>query len=126
MNDNFNNYEKILMEKRREVMERIEYLTGILQDPRELTPYHPGASLGDWGTDVNEREKSFALLDREEKYLWLIDRSLEEIQRGDYGKCRVCGKEIEKERLEAVPTTRICVPCKKLEKRRNFNKVMAG
>lgn len=34
------------------------------------------------------------------------------IERGVYGKCERCGGPIGEERLEAVPTTRLCITCK--------------
>jgi len=37
-----------------------------------------------------------------------IDEALLRIGRGEYGRCEVCGREIELERLEAIPTARLC------------------
>lgn len=34
------------------------------------------------------------------------------IERGVYGKCERCGGPIGDERLEAIPTTRLCITCK--------------
>lgn len=34
------------------------------------------------------------------------------IERGVYGKCEHCGRPIGDERLEAIPTTRLCIVCK--------------
>jgi RNA polymerase-binding transcription factor DksA len=33
------------------------------------------------------------------------------VDRGSYGQCERCGKEIGPERLEAVPTARLCISC---------------
>ena len=41
-----------------------------------------------------------------------IADALEKIEKGTYGICESCGKEISYERLEAVPTARLCVECK--------------
>lgn len=30
---------------------------------------------------------------------------------GEYGKCENCGKEIEEERLKAVPEAKLCIKC---------------
>jgi DnaK suppressor protein len=113
-------FKKILLEKRKEVNERIEHLREIaLESPAE-SGNNSGYSfhMADQGTDAMEREKAFLFLSREEKFLQQIDRSLTAIDLGEYGICRVCNKEIDEERLKAVPTTRICVPCKKAESRR--------
>lgn len=41
-----------------------------------------------------------------------IQRALEKLDEGTYGKCESCGKEIPAERLEAVPAATLCVDCK--------------
>lgn len=40
-----------------------------------------------------------------------IRRALNLIESGQYGKCTACGKEISKERLEAVPYATKCIKC---------------
>ena len=32
-------------------------------------------------------------------------------ERGDYGRCETCGDPIEIERLEVLPTARLCTTC---------------
>ena len=59
-----------------------------------------------------EREKAFLFISREEKYIKQIEAALERVENGTYGICRVTGKEIERERLEAVPTTTISYQAK--------------
>ncbi len=113
-------FRKLLLEKRKEVSERIEHLREVaLESPAE-TGNNSSYSfhMADQGTDAMEREKAFLFLSREEKFFQQIERSLTAIELGEYGICRVCGKEIDEERLKAVPTTRICVPCKQAESRR--------
>lgn len=41
-----------------------------------------------------------------------VNEALGKIERGEYGVCERCGKEIEKERLEAVPEAKYCKLCK--------------
>ncbi|WFF38949.1 RNA polymerase-binding protein DksA [Moraxella nasibovis] len=71
--------------------------------------------------DINDRatqEEEFALAlrtrDRERKLIRKIDKSLAEIQTGDYGYCETCGTEIGLKRLEARPTATQCIDCKTL------------
>lgn len=113
-------FRRILMEKRKEVHERISHLREIALEAPASTGNNSGYSfhMADQGTDAMEREKAFLFLSREEKYLQQIERSLSALDLGEYGICRVCGREISEERLNAVPTTRICVPCKQAEARR--------
>lgn len=40
-----------------------------------------------------------------------IKNSLLRIRKGTWGKCENCGKPIEAERLEAIPTAALCLSC---------------
>ncbi len=113
-------FKKILLTKRKEVLERMEHLREVAMESPASAGNNSGYSfhMADQGTDAMEREKAFLFLSREEKYLQQIDRSLTAISMEEYGKCRVCGNDISEDRLKAVPTTRICVPCKQKEARR--------
>jgi RNA polymerase-binding transcription factor DksA len=63
---------------------------------------------GDIGTETFEREKDFSLLEQLEAEIGDLDAALRKIDEGTYGTCEICGKEIEAERLEAMPGTRTC------------------
>ncbi len=112
-------YKELLINKRKEVLKRIERLREVAMESnyKESNGDHSGYSfhMADQGTDAMEREKAFLFLSREEKYLQQILQALQRIELNEYGICRVCGKEIDDKRLELVPTTRICVPCKTKE-----------
>jgi len=41
-----------------------------------------------------------------------INKTLDKIKKGEYGKCNYCGKEIPEERLLARPASSSCVECK--------------
>ncbi len=116
-------FQKILQKKRSEVLERIDDLrqATLESNYKDTHGEHSGYSIhmADIGTDAMEREKAFLFLSREEKYLQQIDQALQRIDLGEYGICRVCGRQIDEKRLEIVPTTRICVPCKLEEAKKN-------
>ena len=38
-----------------------------------------------------------------------VDRALERLDQGTYGRCDACGEAIAEERLEVVPAARFCV-----------------
>ena len=42
-----------------------------------------------------------------------INSALEKIQKGKYGKCEECKKEISKERLKICPEAKFCLKCNK-------------
>jgi RNA polymerase-binding transcription factor DksA len=66
---------------------------------------HPG----DLGTETFEREKDFSILEQLEAEITDLDAALRKIDEGTYGICEVCSKEIEPERLEAIPGARTCI-----------------
>lgn len=73
----------------------------------ELSNYdnHPG----DHGSEMFEREKDIALNERTEQDLYDTEQALTAMRNGTYGTCEVCGADIPRERLEAVPQTLYCV-----------------
>lgn len=49
---------------------------------------------------------------RENFYLKKIRKALMKIEAGDYGLCEECGAEISLARLQARPTSEMCIGCK--------------
>ena len=58
--------------------------------------------------EVEEFEKRFAVEAELEVRLTEINDALARIEAGAYGKCRVCGEEIEEARLNANPAAETC------------------
>ena len=74
--------------------------------------------MADQGTDTMEREMAFSLASREGRYLHHLNEALARIESGSYGKCRTCGLDISRERLEAVPHATQCIKCKNSEEKK--------
>ena len=74
--------------------------------------------MADQGTDTMEREMAFSLASREGRYLHHLNEALDRIKDGTYGKCRSCGNDISKSRLEAVPNATQCIKCKNTEEKK--------
>ena len=68
--------------------------------------------MADAGTDQQEMEKNYYMMDRENKFLQYLNRALEMIQDGTFGICVTCRQLISKERLLEVPHTTSCFKCK--------------
>ena len=47
-----------------------------------------------------------------------VERALERLDDGTYGRCENCGNPIPKARLQAFPRATLCVTCKQREERR--------
>lgn len=58
-----------------------------------------------------ERAHVAALLAGARDHLTELDRALERLGSGEYGRCEKCGKPIPAERLEIRPAAGTCVPC---------------
>ncbi len=86
-------------------------------DEGELSSYdnHPADS----GDELFLRERDQAITDMQEDMLSDVDRALKAIEDGTYGICEVCGKEIEFERLDIIPETRLCIEHAKEEAEQN-------
>lgn len=76
----------------------------------ELAAYdqHPG----DIASELFERSKDLSLREDVKSRLNALEDALDEIERGTYGTCEVCGDNIDLERLEAVPHTTLCYRCR--------------
>ena len=109
-------FKDLILKKREELIKNIEYFKNVTSNTtsQEASGDHSAYSfhMADQGTDAMEREKAFLFASRDEKYLKQINEALERIENGTYGICRVTGKDIGRERLEAVPTTTISYEAK--------------
>jgi DnaK suppressor protein len=108
-------FKNLLLKKREEILKNMDYLKNIVNSTnQEASGDHSAYAfhMADQGTDAMEREKVFLFASRDEKYLKQIEAALDRVENGTFGICRVTGKLISKERLEAVPTTTISYEAK--------------
>jgi len=116
MKDDMKEHMKELLDKqRREIEHTIELMKEnktAEQDkysPTELSNYdnHPA----EMATEVFFVEFNNGLKVHEEHLLMEIHDALGRINEGKFGICAFCGKEINSERLEVIPYTRLCIEC---------------
>lgn len=108
-------FKKIILEKRKEILEELETLKASMMDVTtgEYATENSTYSLHmEQGTDTMEREKTFLFASREGKFLNYLDDALKRLEKGEYGFCLDCGTLIDRERLEAVPHAQLCINCK--------------
>jgi RNA polymerase-binding transcription factor DksA len=73
--------------------------------------------MADAATDSYDRDLALGMLSSEQDAIFEIDQALDRIYKGDYGRCELTGKPIERARLEAIPWTRFCAEAERqLEK----------
>ena len=76
---------------------------------------YPNRESGNMEEEADEAQEYDNLLSLEhnlELRLKDVNLALEKVEKGKYGKCEKCGKEIEEKRLEAVPEAKLCMKCK--------------
>lgn len=113
-------FRKLILKKKGEALEDIDQMKSRLEDAQEQAEgytYH----MADSGTDAMEREMLYLMISRQQKFVGYLDRALERIKQKTYGICKITGKPIPKERLEAVPHTETTVEAKLEEKKKNTN-----
>ncbi len=111
-------FRELILQRRQEAKSEIEQMRKQVEQAKEQSDDNTayGIHMADAGTDAMEREKLHLMIARQQKYVGYLDRALERIDNKTYGVCRVTGKPIAKERLEAVPHTEISIEAKRKEK----------
>ena len=114
-------FRKLILDKKKETESEIQTLrSGLSSDSRELLDDDSGYSfhMADSASVATGRESNFIMIDRLQKLMGYLDRALVRIDNKTYGICRVTGKPIPKERLEAIPHTELSVEGKNREQRK--------
>ncbi len=110
-------FEKLLLTKRKEIVDELTTIKKTLSDgyesSGEITSYP--SHMADIGTDSSEKETLSLIITTVSQMLNDIDEALAKIADGTYGYCEICGKEINSERLEFIPHTKLCIKCKEKE-----------
>jgi YteA family regulatory protein len=112
--------DKRRMEKELEESNRFNHNESLRDSVQELSSYdnHPA----DLGTETFEREKDLALKMNLDEIHQRVCEALEWMEKGKYGICENCSREIGLERLEAVPYTTLCIECQWEEETHHQNR----
>lgn len=104
-------FQEALEAERRRVQDALRYLHAEepAGDGDEGQESRMEDHLADSAAVTYDREVDYSLEENSEQVLEEIDRALERIRNGTYGKCRRCGKDIPAERLEAIPYAQYCI-----------------
>lgn len=102
---NTDHFKKLLLAKRRELQTTLRALEqeGSAPGEGEVRDYTDDATADQGASD------SLEAATRLSQTLEEVQDALRRIEDGTYGKCTVCGREIEPARLEAVPWTPYCL-----------------
>jgi len=107
----FHELEAKLLEMKRVLREDVESLE---READGAASQAPGSlsHLADRGTDAAEHHLSLERRGAATDVLQEVADALDRLRDGSFGVCEDCGKPISEARLEAIPYTRLCIPCK--------------
>jgi RNA polymerase-binding protein DksA len=77
-----------------------------------------GDDQADAGSKTFEREQELSIANNRRDLLRQMERAMERLDAGTYGRCESCSQPIPKARLQAFPSATLCVRCKQREERR--------
>ena len=107
-------FKTLILEKRKilsaELLEAKEKADEVLNNNSTNAIY--SSHMADAGSDQQEMEKNYYMMNRENNYLQYLNRALSMIEEGTFGICSICGELIDKERIIEVPHTSSCYDCK--------------
>lgn len=100
-------YKDILLEEKERIENILEHRDGYANEELSNVDNHPA----DIGTEMFMKEQDEGFKASYKGTLEKIDISLLNIEDGSFGNCISCNKDIEEERLEAIPYTSLCSDC---------------
>jgi RNA polymerase-binding protein DksA len=103
--------EQFIVEERHKLLDEQKSTRRALERLREALREEVDVDAEEGEPDLIEREKNVALVSQMEYKLEGIDAALRALDKGTYGLCERCGKEISMERLEVKPDATLCVQC---------------
>ncbi len=103
--------QQIALREKRKLLEEQTRISGELERLREALKIEVDVDAEEGDPDLIEREKNVALVSQLESRLARVQAALRSIEKGKYGICERCNKEIPTERLEVRPDATLCVTC---------------
>ena len=102
---------EVLRDERRRLVHQLSELGA--DESGELTgAVEFGDGFADAAATTAERTEILGIVEHAKVMLDDVDAALARIERGTYGSCDDCGKEIGAARMEFRPTSKYCFDCK--------------
>ena len=114
--EELDHFKALLLKEQQKITEEVEELKqaiGDYDDQEDDVSSSLDHHTGDLGTEEENKETNYILIERDLDKLEQVNAALDRIDNGTYGVCEDTGKKIAKERLEAVPYTRLSMEAQK-------------
>lgn len=120
--ERLNDFTKLILKERGRILRK---LRNVRDDIERATESRVAEDFEDAQSAVGKEILS-DLIQKGTHELEAVNRALERIIEGTYGKCLQCGCDIVLARLEAMPTTAFCVSCQSLKERISSREVVSA
>ncbi|HPB59544.1 MAG TPA: TraR/DksA family transcriptional regulator [Candidatus Saccharicenans sp.] len=100
-------FRKLLLERKNSIIRK---LSQFYHESKEIET-DTALDVADKAETSYTKEFLLGLTDSEREQLQLIDQALDRLEKGEYGLCQVCHREIGKKRLQIIPWTPYCINC---------------
>ncbi len=100
-------FRKTLLDKKEKIVHK---LSQVMTESKEVET-NVAQDLVDKAESSYTKEFLLSLSDAEREQLMLIDEALRRLDRDGFGLCQLCGQEIGKKRIAALPWTPTCINC---------------
>lgn len=100
-----NNAKQNLLKLKEEYETRIDKIEDHIQNPQDDLNEH----WEDQAISYRQNDMRQSLRDEARQNLVYVENALSRIENGTYGECEVCGKQIEEQRLQALPYATLCM-----------------
>ncbi|KRG35072.1 MULTISPECIES: TraR/DksA C4-type zinc finger protein [unclassified Psychrobacter] len=94
-----------LLTLKEEYETRIDRIEDHIQNPQDDLNEH----WEDQAISYRQNDMRTNLMVEARQSLIYVENALSRIENGTYGKCEVCGKQIEEQRLQALPYATLCM-----------------
>ena len=109
-NAQIEHFHNILLAWKHALMEEVDRTVHYMQDEAANFP-----DPNDRASQESDFTMELRARDRERKLIRKIEKSIINLDNGDFGYCKSCGVKIGVRRLEARPTADLCIDCKTLD-----------
>lgn len=107
--DTYNQIKKILLSKQKEISNKLKSLDEEESSLNDIAPESQELGTYSWEADTNTTKA--AIKQQLQNFAQNLQLTLSKVKQGTYGLCDKCKKQIEKERLEIIPTANLCISC---------------